>query len=70
MDVLNKPQKDFLELFKQNNFLVKKFYLTGGTALAAFYLYHRYSEDIDFFSEEEVDLLPIDAFLKNIKNKL
>jgi len=70
MDVLNKPQKDFLELFKQNNFLVKKFYLTGGTALAAFYLYHRYSEDIDFFSEEEVDLLPIDAFLKNIKNRL
>ena len=27
------------------------FYLTGGTALSAFYLYHRYSKDLDFFTE-------------------
>src|SRR5262249_5228082 len=27
------------------------FYLTGGTALAAFYLNHRVSDDLDFFSD-------------------
>ncbi len=26
-----------------------QFYLTGGTALGRFYLNHRYSEDLDFF---------------------
>lgn len=28
------------------------FYLTGGTALSRFYLHHRYSDDLDFFSHE------------------
>jgi predicted nucleotidyltransferase component of viral defense system len=28
------------------------FYLTGGTALSRFYLDHRYSDDLDFFSHE------------------
>lgn len=32
--------------------LKDKFYLTGGTALSAFYLFHRYSEDLDFFTSE------------------
>lgn len=29
---------------------LKDFYLSGGTALAAFYLRHRYSDDLDFFT--------------------
>lgn len=33
------------------------FYLTGGTALSAFYLYHRKSHDLDFFTSEE-ELIP------------
>jgi hypothetical protein len=32
------------------------FFLTGGTALAVFYLGHRTSEDLDFFSTETLDL--------------
>jgi hypothetical protein len=28
------------------------FYLTGGTALSRFYLNHRYSDDLDFFTHE------------------
>ena len=28
------------------------FYLTGGTALGRFYLYHRYSDDLDFFTNQ------------------
>lgn len=30
------------------------FYLTGGTALGRFYLDHRYSEDLDFFTNENL----------------
>ena len=34
------------------------FYLTGGTALAEFYLGHRLSLDLDFFTAEEALILP------------
>jgi len=44
--------------------LVKRFYLTGGTALAEFYFQHRLSEDIDLFSEQEVNPKAAEAFLK------
>ncbi|MBI3815671.1 MAG: nucleotidyl transferase AbiEii/AbiGii toxin family protein [Nitrospinae bacterium] len=30
--------------------IAKDFFLTGGTALSAFYLHHRESIDLDFFS--------------------
>ncbi len=44
-------------MFKDEEFS-KHFYLTGGTALAGFYLYHRYSDDLDFFTHaENVDFL-------------
>ena len=46
------------------------FYLTGGTALAAYYLNHRLSEDLDFFSLNTIDTLPLNAFLKEIKPAL
>lgn len=36
----------------------KNFFLTGGTALAEFYLQHRYSDDLDFFTETE-NLIPL-----------
>lgn len=42
------------------------FYLTGGTALSAFYLHHRLSEDLDFFSEENVEAESILTFLKSL----
>lgn len=62
--ILSKNQQKFLELFNKEQSLFRKFYLTGGTALAEFYLQHRYSEDLDFFSEEEFSLLPLQAFIK------
>ena len=45
----------------------KQFYLTGGTALSEYYLHHRLSEDLDFFSEIEVDSLWLSIFTKKIK---
>ncbi|GIW66746.1 MAG: hypothetical protein KatS3mg095_0644 [Candidatus Parcubacteria bacterium] len=65
-DILNKYQKKFLDVFSQDN-LSKNFYLTGGTALAAFYLKHRVSEDLDFFSQSEIDLRSINIFFKKTK---
>jgi predicted nucleotidyltransferase component of viral defense system len=41
------------------------FYLTGGTALGRFYLNHRYSEDLDFFVNNNPDFAKHILFIKN-----
>ncbi|MDD5173732.1 MAG: nucleotidyl transferase AbiEii/AbiGii toxin family protein [Candidatus Omnitrophota bacterium] len=69
-EILTSRQKKFLSLLSKNKLISKNFYLTGGTALAAYYLKHRYSEDLDFFSENEIDILSINIFLKNIKSAI
>ncbi len=48
-------QKRFLDEVRREPYLIEKFYLTGGTALAACYLNHRLSEDIDLFSDASFD---------------
>ncbi len=49
MNVLTPLQRDFLYSFFAQP-VAAPFVLTGGTALAAFYLQHRRSEDIDLFA--------------------
>lgn len=66
-DILTPRQKTFLFLFAKDKKLSAQFYLTGGTALAAYYLYHRYSEDLDFFSYNKIDILALDVFIKEVK---
>lgn len=44
-----------LDQIEKDSYLTSNFYFTGGTALSYFYLQHRYSEDLDFFSEKEFD---------------
>lgn len=51
MDILTPFQKQLLKAIADSA-LSPNFYLTGGTALAAFYLQHRFSEDLDFFSAD------------------
>ena len=68
--IFSKNQKKFLQIFSENEKLSNSFYLTGGTALAAFYIPYRLSEDLDFFSEQEFDLNPILIFLKSKKKDL
>ncbi len=46
------------------------FYLTGGTALAAYYLHHRISDDLDFFSFNEPDIIFIHEFVNKLKVEL
>jgi len=69
--ILTPKQSQFLKLVQVEPQITKWFYLTGGTALSEFYLKHRLSEDLDFFSENrEVDQKLVDAFLKKISPKL
>lgn len=69
-DILTPAQTILLGEISQYLPLTKRFYLTGGTALAAFYLHHRISEDLDFFSEEEFDTTYITIFLRKNKEKI
>ena len=69
-DILTIEQKKVLDLISKEDYLVRKFYFTGGTPLSAFYLFHRLSEDIDLFSEQEIHLPSIEKFVGKLKNKL
>lgn len=68
--ILTLEQEKFLKCVAAENYLCRRFYFTGGTPLSAFYLQHRMSEDIDLFSEQEIYLPSIRAFLKKIEKKL
>lgn len=65
--IITPEQKKFLNVFAGSN-LSNSFYFTGGTALSHYYLNHRFSEDLDFFSEQEFDPQQISIFLKSVKN--
>ena len=67
--VLSQNQKDILDIISKDKMICDNFYLTGGTALAEFYLQHRLSEDLDFFSENEFESQDISVFLKKIKKE-
>ncbi|HLD25790.1 MAG TPA: nucleotidyl transferase AbiEii/AbiGii toxin family protein [Candidatus Andersenbacteria bacterium] len=63
-------QRAFLHKLGATGGLANQFYLTGGTALAGFYLRHRHSEDLDFFSEQEIDVPAVTTFLHTIQTDL
>ena len=65
--ILSKNQKDLLSILAKEKLVTDNFYLTGGTALAEFYLHHRLSEDLDFFSENEFDPQAISTLFKKIQ---
>lgn len=67
--ILNPFQQKVLFEFKNSN-LVKRFYLSGGTALAEFYLRHRVSEDLDFFTQEKLDLDQLKKFISAVCKKI
>jgi hypothetical protein len=55
VQILTARQKKVLSFVKENPSLTDRFYFTGGTALSYYYLHHRLSEDLDFFSENAFD---------------
>lgn len=44
----------------------RHFFLTGGTALAVFWLGHRKTDNLDFFTTDDVDFLKTGRYFKNI----
>lgn len=70
VSILTDRQMMFLDLLGKQKNLTNLLYLTGGTPLAAFYLHHRYSEDLDFFSEEEIDIETVSVFVHEVKRVL
>ncbi len=69
MKILTQIQKDFIRLFAKTA-LKEHFFFTGGTALSAFYLHHRISEDLDFFTEEEGQIPMALPILQEITDRL
>jgi len=57
-NILSVLQWEFLSFFFQG---APPFFLTGGTALSAFYLQHRYSQDLDLFTldSDAFDRVPL-----------
>ena len=67
VNILTAEQIAMLKAIGAQPELTKVFYLSGGTPLAAFYLHHRYSEDLDFFSETEFDVVALNTFFTKQK---
>ena len=65
----NREQKIILDEVKKSEFLSTNFYFTGGTALSAFYLRHRYSDDLDCFSYQKFDKQAIFALVEKWSKK-
>lgn len=65
MNVLTSLQEDFLRAFSKTP-LKDSFFLMDGTALSAFYLQHRLSEDMVFFTEEEGQIPKALPIIQNI----
>jgi len=68
--ILNPDQELILKVLAHEKLFVKNFYLTGGTALSEYYLHHRISEDLDFFSEREIDKIWLNTIAKKIKEEI
>ncbi len=63
MSIITPFQSNLLKIFPQVQD-AQQFYFTGGTALSLFYLQHRRSEDLDFFTSVEGLILPFAQLLE------
>lgn len=68
--ILTHAQKQILAILVKDEIFQKHFYLSGGTALSEYYLQHRISEDLDFFSENEIDKIWLNSLAKKIKKSV
>lgn len=57
-------QREVLLQLATNSVVKENFFLTGGSALSVFYLHHRASEDLDFFSVDKVELSSISFWIR------
>jgi predicted nucleotidyltransferase component of viral defense system len=69
MDLLTPLQRRLLGEIGQSP-LREEFFLTGGTALAALYLHHRYSIDLDLFTENPAAVAQVPPTMQEIAGRL
>lgn len=69
-NILTTAHRQLLAEISRDRYITDTFYFTGGTALAVYYLTHRYSEDLDFFCECPYDDLTLRSHMKNILHRL
>lgn len=55
MSVITEPQRRLIATASEAQLIKDQFWLAGGTALAEFYLKHRKSRDLDFFTDSKDD---------------
>ncbi len=67
---LTPRQEQFLEVVLDEKYLLKNFYLSGGTALSSWYLHHRESYDLDFFSDRPFSGDKITNWIKQHQKEL
>jgi len=63
---IREAQKEVLKVFSRH---AENFALSGGTALELYYLHHRFSVDLDFFSPK-YDIKEIDHLIKELQKIL
>lgn len=68
-EILTDPQKAALAFIAHEPRL-SSFYLSEGTALAAYYLHHRVSDDLDFFTPEAPDIVFLHELGEQLKQRL
>lgn len=68
--ILTLDQQKVLDMFRTDKKLSEIFYLTGGTALAEFYLKHRLSDDLDFFTESDFPLTMVENFIGKLCSEM
>lgn len=61
---LSETQREVLLQLLTEPTIEQNFFLTGGTALAVFYLHHRVSNDLDLFSLNPVNLADLNFWIK------
>ena len=66
-NILTKGQETFLNAFFKKT---SDFYLTGGTALSGFYLGHRTSIDLDFFTQSENVFDELDFIIHEVSSDI
>lgn len=67
---LSLRQKQFLAVVLEEPHFLKNFYLSGGTALSSWYLHHRESYDLDFFTDKPFNGDQITGWIKSRQDKI
>ena len=63
---VSESQREILLQLITEPTIEEHFFLTGGTALSAFYLHHRMSNDLDLFSLQQVNLPEIGFWIRGL----